>query len=186
MSFHPSFPHSGLNQKPRWFLSGIYFSPLKAGLHLRKIMAEESGKSSFLSSWNSLLPCTLPAYSLVLDAMLSTQGAGGNASAHGFRAALRNETDSWCFSHEDPEGLSSVCFSSSPLANQASLSFTISRSLFKFMPIESVMPSNHLVLCCPLLLLPSIFPGIRVFSSESILCIRVAKGLELQLQHQSF
>ena len=64
MSFHPSFPHSGLNQKPRWFLSGIYLSPPRAGLHLRKIMAEESGKSSFLSSWNYLLPCTLPAYSL--------------------------------------------------------------------------------------------------------------------------
>jgi len=58
MSFHPSFPHYGLNQKPRWFLSGIYLSPPRAGLHLRKIMAEESGKSSFLSSWNYLLPCT--------------------------------------------------------------------------------------------------------------------------------
>ena len=58
MSFHPSFPHSGLNQKPRWFLSGIYLSPPRAGLHLRKIMAEESGKSSFLSSWNYLLPRT--------------------------------------------------------------------------------------------------------------------------------
>ena len=51
-------------------------------------------------------------------------------------------------------------------ARQASLSFTISRSLLKLMPIELVMPSNHLVLCHPLLL-PSIFPSIRVFSSES-------------------
>ena len=50
-------------------------------------------------------------------------------------------------------------------AHQASLSFTISRSFFKLMPIELVMPSNHLILCCPLLLLPSIFPTIRVFSS---------------------
>ena len=49
-------------------------------------------------------------------------------------------------------------------AHQASLSFTISRSLFKFMSIESVMPSKHLVLCHPLLLLPSIFPSIRFFS----------------------
>ena len=54
----------------------------------------------------------------------------------------------------------------------ASLSFTISWSLLKFMSIESVMPSNHLILCCPLLLLPSIFPGIRVFSNESALYIR--------------
>ena len=53
----------------------------------------------------------------------------------------------------------------------------------KFMSIESVMPSNHLILCCPLLLLSSIFPSIRDFSSESH---QVAKGLELQLQHQSF
>ena len=50
-------------------------------------------------------------------------------------------------------------------AHQTSLSFTISQSLLKLMSIESVMPSNHLILCCPLLL-PSIFPSIRVFSSE--------------------
>ena len=50
--------------------------------------------------------------------------------------------------------------------HQTSLSFTISWSLLKLMSIESVMPSNHLILCCPLLLLPSIFPSIRVFSNE--------------------
>ena len=55
---------------------------------------------------------------------------------------------------------------------QASLSITTSRSLLKLMSIESVMSSNHLILCCPLLLLPSIFPSIRVFSNESVLCIR--------------
>ena len=65
-----------------------------------------------------------------------------------------------------------------------SLSFTISWSLLKLMSIELVMPSNHLVLCYPLLLLSPIFPSIRVFSNESALCI-VAKVLELQLQHQS-
>ena len=60
-------------------------------------------------------------------------------------------------------------------ALQASLSITISWSLLKFMPIESAMPSNHLVLCCPLRLLSSIFPSIRVFSNESVLCIRWPK-----------
>ena len=55
------------------------------------------------------------------------------------------------------------------------LSFTISQSLFKLMFIESMMPSNHLILCCPLILLPSIFPSIRVFSSESALGIRWPK-----------
>ena len=60
-------------------------------------------------------------------------------------------------------------------ARQASLSFTISWSLLRFMYIELVMPSNHLILCCPLLLLPSIFPTIRVFSNESALHIRWPK-----------
>ena len=55
---------------------------------------------------------------------------------------------------------------------QASVSFTISQSLLKLMSIESVMPSNHLILCYPLLLLPSIFPSLRVFSNELALCIR--------------
>ena len=57
-------------------------------------------------------------------------------------------------------------------ALQASLAITNSRSLLKFMSIESVMPSDHFILCHPLLLLPSIFPSIRVFSSESVLRIR--------------
>ena len=57
----------------------------------------------------------------------------------------------------------------------ASLSFTISQSLLKFMSIESVIPSNHLTLCYPLLLLPSIFPSIRVFSSERAFLIRWPK-----------
>ena len=60
-------------------------------------------------------------------------------------------------------------------ACQASLSFTISQSLFKLMAIESVMLSNHLVLCRPHLLLPSIFPSISVLSNELALCIRWPK-----------
>ena len=60
-------------------------------------------------------------------------------------------------------------------AHQAALSITKSQSLFKLMSIESVMPSNHLILCRPLLLLSSIFPSIRVFSSESVLHIRWPK-----------
>ena len=60
-------------------------------------------------------------------------------------------------------------------ARQASLSITNSRSLLKFMFIESGMPSNHLILCWPLLLLPSIFSSIRVFSNESVLRLRWPK-----------
>ena len=61
-------------------------------------------------------------------------------------------------------------------AGQASLSITNYRSSPKLMSIESVMPSSHLILCCPLLLLPSIFPSNRVFSNESVLYIRWPKS----------
>ena len=60
-------------------------------------------------------------------------------------------------------------------AHQVSLSITNSHSLLKLMSIGLVMPSNHLILCRPLLLLPSVFPSIRVFSNESALCIRWPK-----------
>ena len=60
-------------------------------------------------------------------------------------------------------------------AHWASLSFTISWSLLRLMPLEFMMPSNHLILCYPLLLLPSIFPSIMVFSNVSLLCIMWSK-----------
>ena len=69
-------------------------------------------------------------------------------------------------------------------AHQASLSFTISQSLLKLMSMESVLVSNHLILCCPLLLWPSIFPSIRGFFQWVSSSNQVAKVLELQ--HQSF
>ena len=86
------------------------------------------------------------------------------------------------FEHLDPEissvqSLSHIQLFAIPwtATRQASLSITNSQSLPKPMSIESVMPSNHLILCCPLLLLPSIFPSIRVFSNESALSIRWLK-----------
>ena len=79
--------------------------------------------------------------------------------------------------HSSVQSLSRVRLFVTPwtAARQASLSITISRSLLRFMSIESVMPSNHLLLCCPLLFPPFIFPSIRVFSNESVLCIRWPK-----------
>ena len=79
--------------------------------------------------------------------------------------------------HVIVQSLSCVWLFATPrtVAGQASLSFTITWSLLKLMSIESVMPSNHLVLCHPLLLLPSILPRIRVFSNESSLYIRWPK-----------
>ena len=78
-----------------------------------------------------------------------------------------------CFLISSVQSLSRVQLFATPwTARQASLSITNSQSLLKPMSIELVMPSNHLILCHPLLLLPSIFPRIRVFSNESVLYIR--------------
>ena len=75
------------------------------------------------------------------------------------------------------QSLSNVRLFATPwtAACPASLSITSSQSLLKLMPIESVMPSNHLILCCPLLLPPSVFPRIKVFSNELVLHIRWPK-----------
>ena len=88
------------------------------------------------------------------------------------------EATHWQLSHSVVvQSLSCVWFFVIPwtTAHQASLSFTISMSLLKLMSIESMMPSSHLILCCPLLLLPSIFPSIRVFPNESTLHMRWPK-----------
>ena len=94
------------------------------------------------------------------------------ATVHGVKK--ESNTTPWLSS---VQLLSSVWLFSAPwtAAHQASLSITNSWSWLKLMSIESVMPSNHLILCHPLLLPPSIFPSIRVLSSESTLCIRLPK-----------
>ena len=71
-------------------------------------------------------------------------------------------------------------------AHQASLSLTISQSLLKLMSIKSVMPSSHLIRCCPFLLLPSVFPSIMVFSNESVLHIRGPKYWSFSLSISPF
>ena len=99
------------------------------------------------------------------------------SSVHGIFQAIVLEWIAIFFSVVVVQSLSHVQFPAIPwtAAHQASLSFTISHSLFKLMSIESVMPSHHLILYYFLLHLPAIFPGIRVFSNESVLCIRWAK-----------
>ena len=93
--------------------------------------------------------------------------------AHSPRASCFN-SKSISSSFHSVQPLSHVQLFATPwtAARQATLSITNSQSLLKLMSIRSVMPSSHLLLCHPLLLLPSIFPSIRVFSSESVLCIR--------------
>ena len=96
------------------------------------------------------------------------------------QAERLSEVVVWLFSRV---GLSTTPWTAARLP---SLFFTISQSLLRLMSIELVMPSNHLILCCPLLFLPSVFPSIRVFSNELTVRISRPKVLELHLQHQSF
>ena len=95
--------------------------------------------------------------------------------------------DTWEAPFSSVQSFSSVQLFATPwtAACQASLSIINSWSLLKLMSIELMMPSNHLILCYPLLFLPSMFSSIRVFSNESVL-VSGAKVLELHLQHQSF
>ena len=95
----------------------------------------------------------------------------------------RSITGCWC----SIQSLNHIWLFTAPwtAARQASLSITNSRSLLKLTSIESVMPSNHLILCCPFLVPPSIFPSIRVFSRWVSSSHQVAKVLEFQLQHQT-
>ena len=108
--------------------------------------------------------CALP---ISLEKTLMLGGIGG-------RRRRGQQRIRWLDQIRSDQSLSHVRLFATPwtAAPQASLSITNSRSLLKFMTIESVMPSNHLILCRPLLLLPSIFPSIRVFSNESVLHIR--------------
>ena len=87
------------------------------------------------------------------------------------------QSQSLQFTFSSVQSLSCVRFFETPwtAARQASLSITNSRSLHKLVSTESMMPSNHLILCHPLLFLPSIFPSIRVFSNESALHMRWPK-----------
>ena len=101
----------------------------------------------------------------------------GNAVVHRGRRVGENTVTKQSDQFSSVQSLSCVRLFATPwtAARQASLSITNSRSLPKLMSIESVMPSNHLILCRPLLLLPSIFPSIRVFSNESAFRIRWPK-----------
>ena len=97
--------------------------------------------------------------------------------ANGFREHAFPTSQLRCTQFSSVQSLSHVQFFATPWTTvlQASLSITNTWSLLKLMSIESVMPSNHLILHLPLLLLPSIFPSIRVFSSELVICIRWPK-----------
>ena len=126
--------------------------------------------------------------------LLAVQGTFKSLQKHQF---FGTQLFLWSHSHIDTWLLEkpSVQFNCSVMSDsatpwtallQASLSITNSWNLLKLMSIRSVMPSNHLILCRPLLLSSSLFPSIRVFSNESVLCIRWSKYWSFQLSHQFF
>ena len=116
-------------------------------------------------------------YLFLLKIFWACQGASGIIETH--TPALEAWTLLQNNQGNSVQSLSCVQFFATPwtAACQVSLFITNSQSLLKFKSIESVMPSNHLMLCRPLLLLPSIFPSIQVFSNESVLHIRWPKRI---------
>ena len=153
-----------------------------------EIQGTRSQTKKLLSSW-SVGPCKMPHGSILIPYMEALWERTIKLSFGGFMEASSHSHD-W-LSHRPVEtgstsgpscccklkSLSRVQFFATPWtgARQASLSITNSWSLLKLMSIESVMPSNHFILCHPLLLLPSIFPHIRAFSNGSVLRIRWPK-----------
>ena len=117
---------------------------------------------------------TLLEYNCVCGSRLKSQ-----KNDHFFKLSVSKNVSVTCicFLEFVVRSLSCVQLFATPwtAARQASLFFTMSQSLLKFMSTEPMTPSNHLILCLPLLLPPSIFPSIRVFSSESVLHIRWSK-----------
>ena len=111
--------------------------------------------------------------------MEGEQGVGGELSVQWWQDPFSHSPiskETFC-ERNSVQSLSRVQLFATPwtAACQTSLSITNSQNLLKLMSIESVVPSNHLIHCCPLLLLSSIFPSIRIFSKESVLCIRRPK-----------
>ena len=128
-----------------------------------------------LCPWKSPGKNTGVGCHFLLQGIFSTKGS--NSGLMHYRRMLYCLSYYTIFQFSSVQLLSHVRFfaTSWTAAHQAFLSITNSWSLLKLMSIESVMPFNHLILCHPFLLLPSIFPSIRVFSNESVLCIRWPK-----------
>ena len=114
-------------------------------------------------------------HSSILDWRITWTEEPGGLQSMGSQRVGHDWSDLACTSVQFSHSVMSDSCDPWTVACQASLSITNSQSLWKLMSIESVMPSNRLILCRPLLLLPSIFPSIRVFSKESVLCIRWPK-----------
>ena len=148
-----------------------------------KAIREKSGTQFQLEPACSRKPCN---WHLVLGlGELRMPGSLSRSKCHPFSEIRSPKNPSWVQANRNSFwrlSVQSLFATPWTAAHQASLFITNTQSLLKLMSIESGMPSNHLILCCPLPLLPSTIPSIRVFFNESF---QVAKVLEFQLQHQS-
>ena len=148
-----------------------YLYPVKKRAEIREVKSFALGYTAYKCYKQDLLcPCSTPSSHLgALESRLWDW-------VNWFMASIRDDSPFQSFS--SVQWLSRVRLFVIPwtaAAHEASLSITTSCSLLRLKSIELVMPSNHLIFCGPLLLLPSIFPSIRVFSNESALCIRWLK-----------
>ena len=179
-----------LNQ---WFSTGVAFGPQEtSGNVLTFLVVTADGWGRMLLAFygqrterqGSIQECTVHPKT----SKHYSRSAGNPNQTQAPTKSKQREQALWVFLAIVVQLLSHVWLFSTPwtAAHQASPSFTISWSLLKLRFIESVMPSNHLILCSPLLLLPSIFSSIRVFSNELYFHIRYDNILKFQLQHQSF
>ena len=158
-------------RKKRACLIGLLVGPEKAGagcLH---------GEPQVLKFW--FCPCVIHVNKRPTESPLHVWNGGCNTRLPGRLGGLRELTSAAVSVHRlvVVQSVSRVLLFATPsmAAPQACPSFTISQSLLRLTSIVLIMPSSHLILCCPLLLLPSTFPSIRVFSNELALCIRWPK-----------
>ena len=160
---------------------------------LRKLVEVTEFQLSYFKSWKMMLWKCCTQYASKFGQLSSDHRTGKSQfSFQSQRKALPKNAQTTAQLHSSQfssaQSLSLVRLFATPsiAARQVSLSITNSRSSLRLTSIESVIPSSHLILCRSFLLLPSVFPSIRVFSSESVFLHQVTKVLEFQLQHQSF
>ena len=163
---HQAPPSMGFSRQEYWSRVPLPSPMRKTGLHKTKNDAEQNAKSAKVEEpWAS---CYKRCFNITFIVVWLH-----NVNCIHFKTFSLKGFDQWVVA----QFLSRVQLFATlwTVEHQTPLSFTISWSLLKFMSIESVMPSNHLILCCPLFLLSSIFPSIRVFSNDLVLPTRWSK-----------
>ena len=153
-----------------WDLAGSGIKPVSPALAGGVLTTEPPGKPLFASLSEKILLSTTSPSQMSINMMVSYSKSQSKKHINGFKILQSLKMVQF-------SSVTQSCLFAAPCtaARQASLSITNSQNLPKLMSIKSVMSSNHLILCRPLLLPPSIFPSIRVFSDESVLHVRWSK-----------